>query len=273
MASDLRQSPAYQAYMRSLGWQAANGAFIKKLPLLPFSLIKIQRPEKPVKLTALKKFRPIYVIYEPLPGADRPLAKAGFKSTTPLLPSKTVRLNLSQSLPRLLAEMHPKTRYNIKKHRLPIKVWRGDKIPAIKLKAFFEIYRQNSQRQHFWGLNFNQLKSLIKCFGENAYLAIARRPTGSDPVGGLLILIHDCVAYYSHNAATLEGRQRFAPTILTWKAIKLAKKLNCHTFDFEGITDERFPLTKKWAGFTRFKRGFGGKTVQYPGAFAKWLVF
>lgn len=265
MARDLRQSPSYHAYMRSLGWQTFKNTFIKPIPLLPFSLIKIQRPEKPVKLAALKKFRPIYIVYEPALKAKLP---KGFRPTTPLLPSKTIRLNLSQRLPSLLAGMHPKTRYNLKKHRLPIKVWHGDKIPTRELKVFFEVYRHNSQRQHFWGVNFNQLKSLVNNFGKNAYLLMAGKN-----LGGLLILIYDKVAYYSHNAANLEGRQRFAPTILTWEAIKLAKKLNCHTFDFEGITDERFPLTKKWAGFTRFKHSFGGKIVQYPGAFSKWLVF
>ena len=262
MARDLRQSPAYAAYMRSLGWQVVKGAFIKPIPFLPFTLIKIQRPLRLPNLAVLKKFRPVYISYEPLPGAKPP---KGFKPTTPLLPSKTILLNLTLHLSRLLAGMHPKTRYNLKKHRLPVTVFRGDNVSDKVLRQFFQIYRNNSRRQHFWGVNFTQLKSLIRCFGKNSHLVICRE-------GGLLVLIHDRTAYYSHNAATIEGRQQFAPTILTWEAIKLAKKLHCQTFDFEGITDERFPLTKKWAGFTRFKQGFGGKTVQYPGAFAKWLL-
>jgi lipid II:glycine glycyltransferase (peptidoglycan interpeptide bridge formation enzyme) len=64
----------------------------------------------------------------------------------------------------------------------------------------------------------------------------------------------------------------FAPTLLTWEAIKLAKKLNCARFDFEGITDERWPLTRKWAGFTRFKKSFGGQAVTYPGNFIRWQL-
>jgi len=262
MARDLRQSPAYAVYMRSLSWQVVEGAFIKSIPFLPFTLIKIQRPLQLPNLAVLKKFRPFYISYEPLPGAKPP---KGFKPATPLLPSKTIRLNLTLRLPRLLAGMHPKTRYNLKKHRLLVKIYRGDKVPASVLESFFKIYRQNSQRQRFWGVNITQLKSLVTSFGKNAYLVVCRE-------GGLLTLVYDKVAYYSHNAATIKGRQQFAPTILTWEAIKLAKKLGCQTFDFEGITDERFPLTKKWLGFTRFKRSFGGKTVQYPGAFAQWLL-
>src|SRR3990172_9504642 len=111
MARDLRQSPAYQAYMRSLGWQTAHGALIKPIPFLPFSLIKIQRPPRLPKLSVLKKFRPVYISYEPKLGGKPP---KNFRRTTPFLPSKTIWLNLNQTLPRLLAAMHPKTRYNIK---------------------------------------------------------------------------------------------------------------------------------------------------------------
>ena len=259
MARDLRQSPAYAAYMRSLGWQAIKGAFIKPIPFLPFTLIKIQRPIRLPNLAVLKKFRPVYISYEPQVGSKPPKS---FKPSTPLLPSKTIRLNLTLGLTRLLAGMHPKTRYNLKKHRMPVTVFRGDKVSDKILKQFFQIYRNNSRRQHFWGVNFSQLKSLVTCFGKNAYLFFCHE-------GGLLILVYDKVAYYSHNAATLEGRKQFAPTILTWEAIKLSKKLKCHRFDFEGITDERFRLTRKWAGFTRFKQGFGGKEISYPGAFAR----
>lgn len=261
MASDLRQAPAYAAYMKSLGWQVSEGAFIKKLPLLPFSIIKIQRASRLPNLAALKKFRPVYLAYEPPLNAKPP---NGLKPTTPLLPSKTIVLNLTKSLTQLLAGMHPKTRYNIKKHRLSIKVWRGDKIPSQIIKAFFEIYRQNSQRLHFWGINLNQLNSLIKFFGKNSYLISCQE-------GGLLIMIYDRVAYYSHNAATIKGRHLFTPTLITWEAIKLSKKLGCKAFDFEGVTDERFPITHKWLGFTRFKKSFGGKEVTYPGNFVKWM--
>lgn len=266
MARDLRQTPAYAAYMRSLGWLTTHGVFIKPLPLLPFTLVKIQRPQRLPNLAALKKFRPVFISYEPLLGSPIP---KGFRPTTPLLPSKTILLDLRKSLPQLMKEMHPKTRYNIRKFansNFQFSIIRGDQIGQQDLKDFFEIYRTNSRRQHFWGINFTQLKSLIDCFGKDAYLLIAGKN-----LGGLLILVYDKIAYYSHNAAGIEGRRRFTPTILTWEAIKLAKKLKCRTFDFEGITDERFPLTKKWTGFSRFKKSFGGKGVKYPGAFSKWI--
>ncbi len=49
-------------------------------------------------------------------------------------------------------------------------------------------------------------------------------------------------------------------------AILLAKKSGCKVFDFDGIYDERFPI-KTWLGFTKFKKGFGGKEIEYPGCY------
>jgi lipid II:glycine glycyltransferase (peptidoglycan interpeptide bridge formation enzyme) len=60
------------------------------------------------------------------------------------------------------------------------------------------------------------------------------------------------------------------PTLLTWEAIKLAKKLGDRRFDFEGIADERFPVTNKWLGFSRFKKSFGGNKIEYIGSFSKF---
>jgi hypothetical protein len=106
---DLRQSPQYGQYMQNLGWRVELGCFIKKLPLLPFSLIKVQRPDSPPNLKALKKFRPVFISYEPLVGAK---PSAGFKPATPMLPSKTIWLDLTKNLSQLLDKMHPKARKN-----------------------------------------------------------------------------------------------------------------------------------------------------------------
>ena len=51
-----------------------------------------------------------------------------------------------------------------------------------------------------------------------------------------------------------------APHLLQWEQIKEAKKRGCIEYDFWGIDD------KKWPGVTRFKRGFGGREINYPNA-------
>ncbi|MFH0942760.1 MAG: peptidoglycan bridge formation glycyltransferase FemA/FemB family protein [Candidatus Beckwithbacteria bacterium] len=248
--SDLRQAKEYELWMKSLGWLVDEGAFIKKL--LGISFIKIQRQKKIDDLDLLvKKYRAVLVKIEPAIDDNFNYGRWGFKEDkTPMLPTKTIWLDLTKSENQLLKEMHYKTRYNLRKYSGKVKMIRGDKVSDKQLKDFFKIYRQNCKKQKFWGLNFKQLKSLLKSFGGKAWLLMAEG-------GGLIVLIHNQVAYYSHNASSQEGRKKMVPSRLAWKAIRLAKKLKCRLFDFDGIDD------KLWPGFTRFKKSFGGREVEY----------
>jgi len=57
----------------------------------------------------------------------------------------------------------------------------------------------------------------------------------------------------------------FAPTLLVWEALKLAKNRGAKQFDFVGVWDERIPNKfHEWKGFTKFKEGFGGAAQYYP---------
>ncbi len=103
-------------------------------------------------------------------------------------------------------------------------------------------------------------------FKKNSHILLAK--TGDKIISALFILLHNKTAYYVYAASNNEGRKNFSPTLLTWNAILLTKKEGCKTFDFDGIYDDRFPI-KTWLGFTKFKKGFGGKEIEYPGAFIK----
>ena len=256
METDLRQAKEYGDYLGKIGWTVENGVFIKKLPLLPWSFIKIQRQNRKIDFDKLaRKYRAIQIKVEPSWGDKTDYTKWGFKEdNSPMLPQKTIWLDLTKSERQLLKEMHPKTRYNVLKHQILNPKFQ------ITIEEFYEMYKENCRKQKFWGLNFNQLKCLMMAFKLKSYLF------GYKNLGGLIILVHDGVAYYSHNASTKEGRKKFVPTILTWQAIKLAKRLGCKKFDFEGIDE------KRWPGFTRFKRSFGGIEVEYRGSLSKYYL-
>jgi len=56
-----------------------------------------------------------------------------------------------------------------------------------------------------------------------------------------------------------------APYLIQWQAILSARQRGCQTYDLFGINQQ------KWPGVTRFKQGFGGKIINYPGTF-DWPV-
>jgi len=273
---DLRQSPNHAKFLKSVGWivETKNGTnyFIKKIPLIG-SFIKIQRPEiinfEDVEKLR-KKYRTFHIVIEPklriLISEDNHslLYTHGFKlSKSPYLPTKTIWLDLSKPKNQLLKEMHSKTRYNIKK---------GQKLKVIiqksgDIKRFIRLYHQWHRRRLSFLSQAKQIREMYQAYGNNADLFFAYKD--GLPVSVLLTVRYSLISYYMFAASSSLGKKLFAPTLLTWEAIKDAKKDGCTIFDFEGIYDERFPI-KSWQGFSRFKKSFGGQEIAYPGCYTNY---
>ena len=98
---DIRQTQQYAQFMGMIGWQTIkiNNTYVyrKKLPLLPFSVIKILKGKRLIKIQTLKrklkKYHPLFVKIQPffalIPGLN-------FDSN-PLIPSKTIWLDLTKN--------------------------------------------------------------------------------------------------------------------------------------------------------------------------------
>ncbi|MBN1263759.1 MAG: peptidoglycan bridge formation glycyltransferase FemA/FemB family protein [Candidatus Pacebacteria bacterium] len=302
--TDLRQSPDYARYLKSTGWVVEKidgvSVFIRRFPLLPLSIIKIQRPEKLPdhrKIDRLaRKYHAAAVYLEPLPEINhKSLIANHFQlSRWPYLPTKTVRLDLNQSEPKILEQMKKDCRYGIRKSYNDISIYRCRK--EEELRNFYRSWKKTAG----WKIiipSFKNLLKLKKAFGQRALLLTAseskdlKKLAHSDPlktgelsqtgdqtsipgqiIAGTVVLISQKTAYYYHAFTTKPGRRLLAQYGLVWEAIKRTKKIGCRSFDFEGINDSRRP-NKAWKGFTHFKKSFGGKEITYPGCFKKrqWL--
>ena len=90
------------------------------------------------------------------------------------------------------------------------------------------------------------------------------RPLGKirdKPIAGAILLTYGDTVYYLHGAMDRDYKSWMAPYLMHWEIIKWAKKQGYHYYDFWGID------TSRWPGVTRFKLGFGGQQVEYPGSF------
>lgn len=260
---DLRQTPEYSKYMEILGWQVekivGNYIYIKSIPLIG-KIAKLQRPAKKIsnfKFTIFnEKHWPAVVYIEPLQ-----LIKSlppGFKTAkSAFLPAKTIQIDLTKTVKTLLKEMRPKTRYNIK-----IAQKRGVVVCISQdIEAFINLWKSAAIKR-FSLPQDKEIKALWQSFGNKAYLVLAYK--NDVLLAGVLIACSPDTSFYMYAASSQEGKKLFAPTLVAWETILLAKKKGSKVFDFEGIYDERYPSTKSWRGFTKFKEGFGGKVVVHP---------
>lgn len=87
---------------------------------------------------------------------------------------------------------------------------------------------------------------------------------GSQVIAAALVYDYDGVRYYAHAAADYEHRKLRAGTVLLVQMILDAARAGQQTFDFWGITTSTDPQ-HPWAGFTQYKKSFGGHQVDYAG--------
>lgn len=270
---DLRQTPEYAKYMESLGWEVVRfqvlgyryQVFVRKIPFLG-KIAKLQRPERQVNIKVIQNFiknHNVSVMYvEPQIPLAYSISPTFSLSKTAFLPSKTILVDLKKSEERLLKEMKPKTRYNIKiakKNGVVVK-------KSQDIESFVKLWHSQALKRGMFLSQKKEIEGLFKFFDKRALLLLAfSNSTSQTPQAGVLLCNSSDTAFYMYAAGNREGKKLFAPTLIVWEAIKHAKRNKLKYFDFEGVFDERYPKqTKAWKGFTRFKEGFGGKIVEYP---------
>lgn len=178
------------------------------------------------------------------------------KSSKFIQPYKSLVLDLSLSDEELLSQMHHKTRYNIQlaqRHGLEFR-------ESNDIDAFWGLMQKTTTADGFAPHPRAFYEKLLELEGEletKMFLVY----NGTTPLAGMLLLIHGDRAYYLHGAMDREYKSLMAPYLMQWEAIRYARSQECAHYDLWGIDSER------WPGVTRFKLGFGGKQVEYPGAF------
>jgi lipid II:glycine glycyltransferase (peptidoglycan interpeptide bridge formation enzyme) len=71
--------------------------------------------------------------------------------------------------------------------------------------------------------------------------------------------------YYAH-AGNAESARKLQPSVyLVGHMIFDAKAQGKQHFDYNGVAPPHAPKTHKWAGFSQFKRSFGGREVEFSG--------
>lgn len=280
---DVRQTTEYARFMTETGWQVKTvnkiNIFIKRLPFLPFSVLKVLRFPNPNNKNFMNRVKKIskknWVLitkFQPLMISKSP--KKNFKSSklkedkNPLIPTKTIWLNLYKNNSYLLKQMSSKTRYNIRlaqKKKVKTIIIPGNKIKPQTLNDFYQLWKKNRPFNWLFKPSFKNLQVLVKDFGKKCFFVLA---SNNELIAGALILTSKNMASYWHNCSNKQGKKLFAPTLIMWRVIKEAKKRGLRIFDFEGIYDSRFhQSTKNWQGFSKFKKGFGGKELFFSKPF------
>lgn len=288
MTKDIRQSAKFAAFMESLGWRASkinsSTCYLRKIPLMS-NFAKIPRPEEIYPIEDYKYFIRENNVFRlklaPHISSNnkkfqkKNLVKKGFTvDMNPFNPTTTIVINLKKPLEVLFQNFSQTKRRAVRraiKNRIEVKISNDiESFIKIRQSQYFPFgFLINKETRNIWQSFAPHNATLLLAYQNNIKYsppqtqAIAQN-SGGEPIAGILLLMYNKIAYYWFASSLKRGKQLFAPTLLVWEALKLAKKRGCTVFDFEGIYDSRFPkAAESWKGFTRFKEGFGGKKVTF----------
>ncbi len=199
------------------------------------------------------------------------------KSTDAIQPRDTWVVDLKKSEADILKGMHQKTRYNIRlAEKKEVKVRVGASVKDFDI--FWVLMQLTTKRDNFYSHHreyyyqlWNQFRfaKTSDQFELTIKLIIAEKD-GVPLAAALFSFFGDRVVYL-HGASSDQQKNIMAPYLLQWQAIKAAKEASYGLFDFYGIAPGNRKINKSdkescWSGITRFKKGFGGREVNYVGA-------
>lgn len=271
-AGHFLQSKEWEGFQESLGrevFRIEDGVLFVKLPLAlgksyfyAVGILDLRLKIYDLRKTA-KEHDAVFCKFEPMAESGEfadELLRAGFvKSKKEVQPQKTIVLDLTKSEEELLKAMHQKTRYNIRvaeKKDLRFKIYDFKKEPEA-FEQFWQILLKTQERDAFRAHDKKYYKKLL----ELPFAKLFAAEYENKIVAANIILFYGYVAYYLHGASGYEHRNLMAPYLLHWETIKYAKANGCKEYDFWGIDEQ------KWPGVTRFKKGFGGREVEYIGSY------
>ncbi|HSX41794.1 MAG TPA: peptidoglycan bridge formation glycyltransferase FemA/FemB family protein [Candidatus Saccharimonadales bacterium] len=273
------QTDAWGAFKEKPGWLPKRyDGLLGLWRQLPLGQSILYFPELPVDgktATRLKKviadlppngqtFARFEFLGEWQPALAAALLKLGLKkSFEEVQPEHRQWVDVGPSEEKILEQMKPKGRYNIRlaeKHNL--KIERGTSPELVR--RFSKLYANTAQNQKFAGRDedyFQDLVKVLKAEGAGEVMVVKK---GSEDLAAGVFLYFGGINSYLYGGSGGD-RSLMAPYLLHWEAIKTAKKKGLAIYDLLAIAPPDQP-NHPYANLTRFKSQFGGRSVRLLGS-------
>jgi lipid II:glycine glycyltransferase (peptidoglycan interpeptide bridge formation enzyme) len=209
-------------------------------------------------------------------GADcaQTLSGLGFRpSAQTVQPRRSLVVDLAGSEADVLGRMKPKTRYNIglaAKKGVTARAASGD----ADLAAFAGLMAATGARDGFGVHAAGYYSRAYALFHAASRCELLLAEYEGQPLAGVMVFALGPRAWYFYGASSDHERNRMAPYLAQWEAMRWARARGAAHYDLWGVPDADEAALE--AGFEahrdglwgvyRFKRGFGGRLVRTVGA-------
>jgi peptidoglycan pentaglycine glycine transferase (the first glycine) len=208
------------------------------------------------------------------PGYAQTLHDLGFRpSPQTVQPRRSLIVDLAGSEAEILSRMKQKTRYNIglavKKGVTTSPAEGGD-----GLDVFVQLMAITGARDGFDVHAPAYYRRAYELFQPAGQCELLLSHYQGEPLAGVMVFVHGPNAWYFYGASSDRERNRMAPYLAQWEAMRWARARGALSYDLWGVPDADEAALE--AGFEtrheglwgvyRFKRGFGGRLVRSVGA-------
>jgi lipid II:glycine glycyltransferase (peptidoglycan interpeptide bridge formation enzyme) len=186
----------------------------------------------------------------------RALRAADFRPAAPIQPNATRIIDLRADEDALWDGLRKKWRQYVNKARkggIVVVDGEGERLPE-----FYRIYRETADRAGFLIRTEGAYRDVWEAFRPHglARLLFAQTADG-EPLATLLLVRAGPRVVEPYGGMTQAGGDSRANYLLKWEAIRTSKAQGATSYDLWGLAT---------GGIAHFKTGFGGREVQYVGA-------
>ena len=175
----------------------------------------------------------------------------------------TWKLDIKPSEEELLVQMRKTTRYLIRQtlRNQDITIERSERLDDVEI--YQKLNKEVAVKQRFVPFSFEYVKNEFEVFSKDNQASLFFGKYKGELAAAALVVFWSGIGFY-HQAASSQKYAKFSiPYLLSWEAIKEAKKRGCVLYDFWGFVDPQKNPRHPWAGPTLFKMGFGGRAFEY----------
>jgi peptidoglycan pentaglycine glycine transferase (the first glycine) len=267
-----------QVLFRPLPLGLQTIAYVPRGPIMDLANEEVTQTLLEALHRLCRQRRAVFLKIEPELAEDPTLAQRfaelGFRASPQTVqPRCTILLDLIPDPEVVLACMKSKTRYNIRlAARKGVTVRDGT---AEDLPGFYRLMEVTGERDDFGIHSEPYYEAAFQIFVPQGLAKLFLATFEDKVLAGIMAFAFGRRAWYMYGASSDEYRNLMPNYLLQWEAIKWAKERGCLSYDMWGIPDEEEEVLEReflkrsdglW-GVYRFKRGFGGQVVHYPGAY------
>lgn len=191
--------------------------------------------------------------------------RSGMQAVPSVQPLRTILLDTSPSEETLLAQMKEKWRYNVRlAARRGVTIRQAETLEDIQ--SWYALMQTTSERDSFGIHTLRYYQRAWQLFHADDHLRLYLAEHEGQLLAGIFVSLYAREGVYMYGASGNEKRQLMPNYLLQWEAIRWVKERGAVSYDFWGIPNTEAE-DEAMAGVYRFKRGWGGRVVQFIGGY------